>query len=124
MNRVILSIVVGAAMFAAESAYAACGFPPPGTAKDGYITYYQTVEQTGSPVPGDGYIKNLGGAISGGYYGNTSNAGKSPYAPSRGHGVTPSASPGPFVGGVNAVPGASLGYFITCKGPDAVPNLP
>lgn len=70
----------------------------PGQNKDALITYYQTVEPTGSPTPG-GEVKNLGGAISGGFYGNTSNAGIDVDAPASGHGVTPSISPGPQVNG-------------------------
>ncbi len=67
---------------------------------------------TGSPTPG-GEIKNLGGAISGGYYGNTSNAGVDSDAPARGHGVTPSISPGPqTVGGDGPGSGTSLGRAI------------
>ena len=66
----------------------------PGQNKEGLILYYTFVEPTGSPTPG-GAITNLGGAISGGFYGNTSNAGIDGDAPANGHGVTPSISPGP-----------------------------
>src|SRR4051812_13310877 len=67
---------------------------------------------TGSPTPG-GTISSLGGAISGGFYGNTSNSGASPYAPDNGHGVTPSISPGPqTVGGGGPGTGASIGDAI------------
>jgi hypothetical protein len=66
----------------------------PGKNKEALIAYYTYVEPTGSPTP-SGDIKNLGGAISGGFYGNTSNAGSDIDAPASGHGVTPSISPGP-----------------------------
>ena len=82
--------------------------------------------ETGSPTPG-GHITNLGGAISGGFYGNTSNSGSNAAdAPDRGTGVNPSSSPGPVVGGCTPGPGASVGYAITGNGPVAVPkgNIP
>jgi hypothetical protein len=67
---------------------------------------------TGSPTPG-GAVSNLGGAISGGFYGNTSNAGIDADAPERGHGVTPSISPGPqTVGGDGPGSGTSIGEAI------------
>jgi hypothetical protein len=67
---------------------------------------------TGSPTP-SGSVDNLGQAISGGYYGNTSNAGDDSDAPARGHGVTPSISPGPqTVGGDGPGSGTSLGEAI------------
>lgn len=71
---------------------------------------------TGSPTPG-GVVSNLGGALSGGFYGNTSNAGVSPYAPASGHGVTPSISPGPqTVGGGGPGTGTSIGDAIQACG--------
>ena len=57
-------------------------------------------ESTGSPTPG-GEVTNLGGAISGWFFGNTANAGIDSDAPDRGHGVTPSISPGPQTVGGN-----------------------
>ncbi len=88
----------------------------PGTNKDGITSYYGAggPEETGSPTPG-GVVNNLGQAISGGFYGNTSNAGTSPYAPGNGHGVTPSISPGPqTVGGGGPGTGTSLGDVVGC----------
>lgn len=81
----------------------------PGQNKDALITYYQTVDPTGSPASDTGLIKNLGGAISGGFFGNTSNSGVDPDAPANGHGVTPSISPGPQVNGGGF---CSLGDFM------------
>ena len=84
----------------------------PGRNKDAIITFYSAVEITGSPTPG-GVVGNLGGAISGGFYGNTSNAGVDSDAPVRGHGVTPSISPGPqVVGGGGPGTGTSIGDAI------------
>lgn len=87
----------------------------PGQNKDRFVAFYGAggPEETGSPTPG-GYITNLGGAISGGFYGNTSNSGSnSEDAPARGHGVTPSISPGPqTVGGGGPGTGTSIGDFI------------
>jgi hypothetical protein len=84
----------------------------PGQNKAAFIAYYTLVEPTGSPTPG-GKIKNLGGALSGGFYGNTSNSGIDIDAPASGHGVTPSISPGPQTltsGGPGT--GTSIGEFI------------
>jgi hypothetical protein len=89
-----------------------CGASSPGANQDALIFYYTVVEPTGSPTPG-GVVDSLGGAISGGFYGNTSNSGVSPYAPANGHGVTPSISPGPqTVGGGGPGTGTSIGDFI------------
>jgi hypothetical protein len=96
----------------------------PGQNQELWIGFYQIVEETGSPASDDGVIKNLGGAISGGYFGNTSNAGVDSDAPDSGHGVTPSVSPGPLVGGCESEPGMSLGHLITDNGPDVVPANP
>jgi hypothetical protein len=88
----------------------------PGHNKDALVSYYGSggPEETGSPTPG-GVVNNLGGAISGGFYGNTSNAGSSPYAPANGHGVTPSISPGPQVnGGGGPGTGTSVGDLVGC----------
>lgn len=72
---------------------------------------------TGSPTPG-GSVNNLGQAISGGFYGNTSNAGDDSDAPDRGHGVTPSISPGPqTVGGDGPGTGTSVGDAIQSARP-------
>ena len=84
----------------------------PGKNRDALILYYQLVEPTGSPTPG-GMVDSLGGAISGGFYGNTSNSGIDSDAPDSGHGVTPSISPGPQTltsGGPGT--GTSIGEFI------------
>lgn len=75
-------------------------------------------EQTGSPTPG-GVVNTLGGAISGGFYGNTSNSGIDSDAPARGHGVTPSISPGPqTVGGGGPGTGTSVGDAIQACHPN------
>ena len=97
----------------AGAAYAAPGngasSVAPGQNKDSLITIYSA---TGSPTP-SGSVDNLGQAISGGFYGNTSNAGTSPYAPANGHGVTPSISPCPqTVGGGGPGTGTSIGEAI------------
>jgi hypothetical protein len=66
----------------------------------------------GSPTPA-GSVTTLGGAISGGFYGNTSNSGIDVDAPASGHGVTPSISPGPqTVGGGGPGTGTSVGDAI------------
>jgi hypothetical protein len=86
----------------------------PGKNKDALVAFYGSGggEETGSPTPG-GVVANLGGAISGGFYGNTSNAGIDVDAPAGGHGVTPSISPGPQVnGGGGPGTGTSLGDLI------------
>lgn len=89
-----------------------CSVASPGQLQELLILFYQFIEPTGSPVPG-GIIVNLGGAISGGFYGNTANAGIDSDAPARGHGVTPSISPGPqTVGGDGPGSGTSIGDFI------------
>lgn len=81
----------------------------PGQNKDLLVTIYAG---TGSPTP-SGAVTSLGQAISGGFYGNTSSAGVSPYAPDNGHGVTPSIAPGPQVaGGGGPGTGTSLGEAI------------
>jgi len=86
----------------------------PGHNKDALITFYQLVEPTGTPTPTEnGLIDNLGGAIAGGFYGNTSNSGADPDAPGKGHGVTPSISPGPQEnGGGGPGTGTSVGDAI------------
>ena len=93
-----------------------CNTAAPGLVQQALILYYTIVEPTGSPTPG-GAIDNLGGAISGGFYGNTSNSGIDVDAPANGHGVTPSISPGPQVnGGGGPGTGTSVGDLIqqTC----------
>jgi hypothetical protein len=88
----------------------------PGHNKDALESFYGAggLEQTGSPTPG-GVVDNLGGAISGGFYGNTSNAGLDSDAPANGHGVTPSISPGPqTVGGGGPGTGTSIGDRVGC----------
>jgi hypothetical protein len=99
MNTSLLAPLGALLIVAAAAAPAFAGnSAAPGQNKDALIAYYTTVEQTGSPTPG-GTIKNLGGAISGGFFGNTSNAGDDIDAPDSDHGVTPSISPGPQVNG-------------------------
>ena len=90
----------------------------PGTNTDLFLEQYGAggPEETGSPTPG-GVVNTLGGALSGGFYGNTSNAGISPFAPDSG-GVTPSISPGPqVVGGDGPGTGTSIGAFIQLSCP-------
>lgn len=106
-------LVGGAALAQGKSACA------PGTNKDGFVAFYGSggTEETGSPTPA-GVVTNLGGALSGGFYGNTSNAGIDIDAPARGHGVTPSISPGPqTVGGGGPGTGTSIGDFIQASCP-------
>jgi hypothetical protein len=91
----------------------------PGKNKAALIGFYGEggLEETGSPTPG-GVVQNLGGAISGGFYGNTSNSGIDVDAPDRGHGVTPSISPGPqTVGGGGPGTGTSIGEAIQALRP-------
>jgi hypothetical protein len=86
----------------------------PGTNADALITFYGAsgTEETGSPTPA-GVVTTLGGAIAGGFYGNSSNAGLDVDAPDNGHGVTPSISPGPQVnGGGGPGTGTSIGDSI------------
>lgn len=86
----------------------------PGTNQDFAISTYS---DTGSPTP-SGSVDNLGQALAAGFYGNTSNAGTSIYAPSTGHGVTPSISPGPqTAGGDGPGTGTSIGGLITASCP-------
>jgi len=116
MKTVIATIgLVGAFVFAGNAALAAgkstC---TPGHNKPLLAALYGAggAEQAGSPTPG-GVADNLGGYLSGGFYGNTSNSGLSPYAPANGHGVTPSISPGPqTVGGGGPGTGTSIGDII------------
>mgnify|MGYP001618319272 CR=1 FL=1 len=107
-----LTLIVLSALILASTAYAGGGVSDraPGRNKDALGGFYSG---TGSPTPG-GSIKNLGGAISGGFYGNTANAGVDSDAPANGHGVTPSISPGPqTVGGDGPGSGTSVGEAIT-----------
>lgn len=95
-----------AAQPAAASGKSACA---PGTNSELLVAFYSG---TGSPTPA-GNVTNLGGAISGGFYGNTSNAGIDSDAPASGKGVTPSISPGPkVVSGGDVIDGSSLGAFL------------
>ena len=125
MRRIGLAVAV--ALVAASWTLGGIAFADPtrapGQNQEFLIGLYQS-ETTGSPASEDGVIKNLGGAISGGYFGNTSNAGVDSDAPDSGHGVTPSVSPGPLVGGCDSEPGMSLGRLITGNGPDTVPASP
>jgi hypothetical protein len=86
----------------------------PGQNQDLLVLYYQLVEPTGTPTPTeDGLIDNLGGALAGGFYGNTANSGADADAPDSGHGVTPSISPGPqALGSGGPGTGTSIGEFI------------
>lgn len=86
----------------------------PGKNVDALIAFYGAggPEETGSPTPG-GVVNTLGGALSGGFYGNTSNSGIDSDAPANGHGVTPSISPGPqTVGRDGPGMGTSIGDAI------------
>jgi hypothetical protein len=115
--KIVSIITVSVAVtFAAGATYAGGGASAfaPGQNKDALLSQYGEggPEETGSPTPG-GVVHNLGGAISGGFYGNTSNAGVDGDAPDRGHGVTPSISPGPqTVGGDGPGTGTSIGEAI------------
>jgi hypothetical protein len=76
----------------------------PGQNKGALVAFYgagggDPTGPTGSPTPA-GSVTTLGGAISGGFYGNTSNSGIDSDAPASGHGVTPSISPGPQTRGI------------------------
>lgn len=110
MRKAIGIAALMSALALSTTAFAGAGCNPPANA-----ALLETIYGgTGSPTPG-GEVSNLGGLISGGFYGNTSNAGISPYAPTKpnGHGVTPSESPGPqFM--PNPIPGtgSSVGDFI------------
>lgn len=122
MKKLVLVLGMSAVVALASGGFAtANGVIGPGQAKDEVILYYQVVETTGSPSSDTGVIDNLGGAIAGGYLGNTANSGVDSDAPDRGHGVNAPSSPGPLVGGCASEPGASLGFSITLNGPAAVP---
>jgi hypothetical protein len=114
MKKTVAIIVASVAMLGSVSTAFAAGASAaaPGKNKEALILFYQFGEPTGSPATG-GVIKNLGGAISGGFYGNTSNSGSDIDAPDSGHGVTPSISPGPQVnGGGGPGTGTSVGDLI------------
>jgi hypothetical protein len=116
MTRFVATILGTAclAILGAGSALAASAKDcAPGQNKAALVGHYGQggAEPTGSPTPG-GYVDSLGGAISGGFYGNTSNSGSSPYAPANGHGVTPSISPGPQTVGGGPGTGTSVGDAI------------
>lgn len=116
---VATAAIVGFAGSAAAQSKSACA---PGQNKGAFVDFYGEggPEETGSPTPG-GYITSLGGALSGGFYGNTSNSGSNTVdAPDRGHGVTPSISPGPQTvsGGGGPGTGTSIGDFIQANCPD------
>jgi hypothetical protein len=108
MNRTLV-IAFSFAVISTGALAGGAGDFAPGRNQDALIGLYAG---TGSPTPG-GEIKNLGGALSGGFYGNTSNAGVDSDAPDSGHGVTPSISPGPqTVGGGGPGTGSSIGDVI------------
>ena len=113
MKSLICASAVALALAVSGPALAAGkGACAPGKNKDLLIFFYTAVEPTGSPTPG-GTISSLGGALSGGFYGNSSNAGIDVDAPARGHGVTPSISPGPQInGGGGPGTGTSIGDAI------------
>lgn len=121
---VFVLVAIAAVTFTGNVVSANNGVTGAGQAKDDIVAYYTVVETTGSPASEDGVIKNLGGAISGGYLGNTSNSGIDSDAPASGNGVTAPVSPGPLVGGCASGPGASFGHAITGNGPSAVPANP
>jgi hypothetical protein len=121
MSKIIqFAAFVGALTFSGAALAASAKNCAPGQNKAALVGFYGAggLEQTGSPTPG-GVVNTLGGAISGGFYGNTSNSGISPYAPDNGHGVTPSISPGPqTVGGGGPGTGTSIGDAIQACHPD------
>jgi hypothetical protein len=114
MKRIPILLAVGLMVAPALANAQGASNAAPGRNKEALTGFYGAggPEETGSPTPG-GVVNNLGGAISGGFYGNTSNAGIDSDAPDRGHGVTPSISPGPqVVGGGGPGTGTSLGEAI------------
>ena len=123
--KVHATIAISAILMTTVAAFADPGggasSAAPGRNKDALMAFYGEggPEATGSPTPQNGgYISNLGGAISGGFYGNTSHAGQDVDAPARGHGVTPSISPGPqTVGGGGPGTGTSIGDAIQAARP-------
>jgi hypothetical protein len=119
-KTIALAALTGALTFSGAALAASAKDCAPGQYKAALVGFYGAggPEQTGSPTPG-GVVDTLGGAISGGFYGNTSNSGISPYAPASGHGVTPSISPGPqVVGGGGPGTGTSVGDVIQACHPD------
>jgi hypothetical protein len=119
MQKIMTVAAIGAALLTSGAAFAASKSAcAPGQNKAALVAFYGAggPEQTGSPTPG-GVVNTLGGAISGGFYGNTSNSGIDSDAPARGHGVTPSISPGPqTVGGGGPGTGTSVGDAIQACG--------
>ena len=117
MTKLLLTAGIGiAAVFALSAASFAGGGASnvaPGKNKETAIGLAASDPDVGSPTP-SGSVTNLGGAISGAFYGNTSNSGNNTAdAPARGHGVTPSQSPGPQInGGGGPGTGTSLGEFM------------
>jgi hypothetical protein len=111
----IMAVAIAAATLLPVTAFAqGASNAAPGRNKEALTGHYGAGggEPTGSPTPG-GSVNTLGGAISGGFYGNTSNSGIDSDAPDRGHGVTPSISPGPqTVGGGGPGTGTSVGEAI------------
>lgn len=90
-SRAVMLVAVAVFALAGTASAAGKNACAPGKNADALIAFYSS---TGSPTP-EGSVTTLGGAISGGFYGNTSNAGVDSDAPESGHGVTPSISPGP-----------------------------
>lgn len=111
LASVALALAVGASGAALAGGKSDCA---PGQNKAALLAFYGDggFEETGSPTPG-GVVDSLGGALSGGFYGNTSNSGIDVDAPANGHGVTPSISPGPQVNnGGGPGTGTSIGDAI------------
>lgn len=119
-KTIAFATLIGALTFSGAVLAASAKDCAPGQNKGALVAFYGAggPQQAGSPTPG-GVVDTLGGAISGGFYGNTSNSGISPYAPANGHGVTPSISPGPqTVGGGGPGTGTSIGDAIQACHPD------
>ena len=116
MRRILVAAALAVATLALAAGPAAAGgnsTRAPGKNKDLLILYYTVIEPAGSPTP-SGTVTNLGQAISGGYYGNTYNAGIASDAPANGHGVTAPLAPGPASGGfAGVIPNSSIGDAIT-----------
>jgi hypothetical protein len=101
---------IGALIF--STAAIAAPATGPGQAKDLVIGFYASDADVGAPTPAGDVDDNLGMALAGGFFGNTSNSGNNlEDAPDRGHGVRPSSSPGPATIGGGF---GTLGENIVC----------